>query len=172
MNEKFRIEPLSNDPDRSGFACGSGILDRYLREQASQDVKRRVSACYIAVSVSGGETAGFYTLAAASVALADLPVSIARKLPRYPVVPAALVGRLAVAQRYQGRGLGGVLLTDAIVRVARADLGIFSVLVDAKDRAAQRFYEHHGFMLLPEPGRRLCLPIGLALRQLTSGRLV
>jgi GNAT superfamily N-acetyltransferase len=83
-------------------------------------------------------------------------------------VPAALLGRLAVAQTYQGKGLGGVLLADAVLRTARAELGVFAMLVDAKDEAAQRFYEHYGFTLLQGAERRLCLPIATALRNLAG----
>jgi GNAT superfamily N-acetyltransferase len=82
------------------------------------------------------------------------------------VVPAALPGRLAVSLDYQGKGLGGVLLSDAVLRTARAELGVFTLLVDAKDENAQRFYEHYGFTLLPGHPRRLCLPIATALRRL------
>jgi len=169
--EQFRIGPLSTGHDRSQFLSGSDPLDRYFREQASQDTKRRISSCFVAVSVHAPasaqmkEVAGFYTLTAASIALNALAPEIVRKLPRYPVVPAALLGRLAVATNYQGKGLGGVLLADAVLRVARAEMGVFALLVDAKDAAAQRFYEHYGFTLLPGEGRRLCLPIASALRQ-------
>ena len=93
---------------------------------------------------------------------------IVRKLPRYPVVPAALLGRLAVARSHQGRGLGGVLLADALKRSARAELGVFAMVVDAKDEAARRFYEHHGFTVLPGASRRLFLPIDTALQRLAS----
>jgi len=161
----FRIEPLSGNHDRSRFSSGSAPLDRYFREQASQDIKRRIASCFVAVSAETKEVAGFYTLTAASIALDALAAETIRKLPRYPVVPAALLGRLAVAGNYQGKGLGGVLLSDAVLRVARAELGVFAVLVDAKDAAAQRFYEHYGFTLLPGEEHRLCLPIALALRQ-------
>lgn len=89
-----------------------------------------------------------------------------KKLPRYPVVPAALLGRLAVAQSYQGIGLGGVLLADALKRSAHADLGVFAMIVDALDDAAQRFYEHYGFERLPGEKRRLILAIDAALRHL------
>jgi GNAT superfamily N-acetyltransferase len=165
VTEQFRIEQLSADHDRSLFESGSSQLDRYFREQASQDIKRRIASCFVAVGIRNEEVAGYYTLAAASVALTALTTEIARKLPRYPVVPAALLGRLAVAREYQGKGLGGLLLVNAVLRTARAELGVFAMLVDAKDEAAQRFYEHYGFTLLPETGRRLCLPITNALRQ-------
>jgi len=115
------------------------------------------------VGVETGQVAGYYTLTATSIALSGLSPDIVRKLPRYPVVPAALVGRLAVAQDYQGKGLGGVLLGDALLRTGRTELGVFGMLVDAKDESAQRFYEHYGFTLLPGADRRLCLPIALAL---------
>jgi GNAT superfamily N-acetyltransferase len=164
----FRVEPLTSTHDRSRFSSGSLPLDRYLREQASQDVKRRVATCFVAVSVATGELAGFYTLAAASVALSALAPDIARKLPCYPLVPAALMGRLAVARSCQGKGLGGVLLGDALLRAARVELGVFAMLVDAKDEAAQSFYEHHGFTVLPGEARRLCLPIATAVRNLAG----
>ena len=162
--DRLQIEPLSGDHDRSRFTSGSEPLDRYLRERASQDIKRRISRCFVAVSCQTQEIAGFYTLAATSVALDALAPDIARKLPRYPVVPAALIGRLAIASRFQGAGLGAALLADALLRSARAELGVFAMVVDAKDTAAQRFYEHHGFTLLPGDAARLVLPIATALR--------
>jgi len=170
VTEQFRIEPLSGGHDRARFSSGSDPLDRYFREQASQDIKRRVAACFVAVTVETRQVAGFYTLTAASIALSDLSPEIARKLPRYPVVPAALMGRLAVARDYQGKGLGGVLLANAVLRASRAELGVFAMLVDARDEAAQRFYEHYGFRLLPGAGRRLCLPISIALQQFEEGK--
>jgi GNAT superfamily N-acetyltransferase len=169
VTEPFCIEPLSRDHDRVTFSSGAASLDRYFREQASQDIKRRVASCFVAVSVQTKKVAGFYTLTATSIALDALAPEIIKKLPRYPVVPAALLGRLAVSQDYQGKGLGGVLLTDALIRVSRAELGVFALLVDAKDAAAQRFYEHFGFTLLPGEKRRLCLPIATAMR-LFGGR--
>ena len=170
MAEAFRIEPLSGNQDRSRFSSGSAVLDRYFREQASQDIKRRIATCFVAVSITGGDVAGYYTLSATSVALDALSPEIARKLPRYPVVPAALLGRLAVDRQYRGQGLGGVLLADALTRCARAELGVFAMVVDAKDEAAQRFYEHYGFVLLPGDVRRLYLPIGAALHRLAARR--
>ncbi len=168
MAERFRIGPLSSAHDRSGFSSGSAALDRYFRELVSQDVKRRLATCFVAVSIASNEAAGYYTLAATSVALTALAPDIAKKLPRYPVVPAALIGRLAVALGHQGRGLGGILLADAVLRTARVELGVFALLVDAKDENAERFYERYGFTLLPGDVRRLCLPIATALRRLAD----
>ena len=127
----FRIEPLSGMHDRSKFLSGSEALDRYFREQVSQDIKRRIATCFVAVDVTSQDVAGYYTLAATSVALDALSPEIVKKLPRYPVVPAALLGRLAVNSSHQGQGLGGVLVADALRRTARTELGVFAMLVDA-----------------------------------------
>lgn len=168
MPETFRIEPLSGDHDRSKFISGSDALDRYFREHASQDIKRRIATCFVAISNDTQEVAGYYTLTATSIALSGLSAEIVKKLPRYPVVPAVLLGRLAVTRSCQSRGLGGVLLADALKRTSRAEFGVFAMVVDAKDKAAQRFYEHHGFTLLPGEDRRLCLPITTAPQRLAG----
>jgi GNAT superfamily N-acetyltransferase len=163
----FRIEPLSGDRDRSRFLSGSAALDRYFREQVSQDTKRRIATCFVALSIDTNSVAGYYTLSASGVSLTDLSPEIAKKLPRYPVVPVVLLGRLAVDRNYRGRGLGSVLLGDALMRAARSELGVFAMVVDAKDEDAQRFYERFGFTPLPAETRqrlRLCLPIATALR--------
>ncbi len=165
MTEQFRIEPLSSEHDRSRFSSGSAPLDRYLREQAWQERQAADRVMFCSRQRSDQGNCRFYTLTAAGIALTALSPEIAKKLPRYPVVPAALLGRLAVAQRYQGKGLGGDLLGNAVLRIARAELGVFALLADAKDEAAQRFYEHYGFTVVPGADRRLCLPISLALRQ-------
>ena len=166
MPEAIRIEPLSAKHDRSQFSSGSESLDRYFREQASQDVKRRIATCFVATSVENQSVVGNYTLTATGIALSSIPETITKKLPRYPVVPAVLMGRLAVDRRSKGQGLGGILLADALMRTARAELGVFAMIVDAKDEAAQSFYEHYGFVLLPGEARRLCLPIVTALQRL------
>jgi GNAT superfamily N-acetyltransferase len=163
---QYRIEPLSSVHDRSRFNSGSAPLDRYLQEQASQDIKRRIATCFVAVDIQTQHVSGFYTLTATSVALDALSPELVRKLPRYPVVPAALLGRLAVATSAQGKGLGAALLADAFLRTARVEMGVYAMLVDAKDDAAQRFYEKHGFILLTGESRRLVLPIATALRAL------
>jgi ribosomal protein S18 acetylase RimI-like enzyme len=161
MTARFRIEQLL-DHDRSTFSSGVEPLDRYLRRQASQDVNRKLSACYVAAERTTGRLAGYYTLSAASIALADLPVALQRKLPRYPTVPAARIGRLAVDQAFQGQGLGAALLNDALARVMASGMGVFAALVDAKDDNAMRFYEHHGFMRLGSAAHTLFLPLASA----------
>jgi GNAT superfamily N-acetyltransferase len=141
----FRIELLSPGHARGDFSCGVQALDQYLARQASQDVRRRVSACHVAIEVRSGKLAGYYTLSADGVLLSDLPAGLARRLPRYPSVPVARVGRLAVDQAFRGQKLGAALLADAAVRAARSEVAVFAMVVDAKDDAAVTFYRHHGF---------------------------
>ncbi len=164
MVGRFRIEMLSDQHPRDTFSCGAAPLDRYFKEQATQDSRRRLATCFVAIDRTTLSVAGYYTLAATGVALESLPAPIAKKLPCYPVVPAALIGRLAVASSSHGIGLGGALLADAIWRLVNSDLGVFAIFVDAKDEKAKRFYEHFGFAALPDQPRRLCLPVATALK--------
>lgn len=154
----FRLAPLDVAHDRARFNSGSEPLNRYLREQVTQDTRRRVAACFVALA-DGQRIAGYYTLASASLLLADLPPSTGKKLPRYPTVPAVRMGRLAVDQAFKGQGLGGALLADAISRAARSEIAAFAMMVDAKDEAAAAFYRHHGFVALPDSPLTLFLPL-------------
>jgi GNAT superfamily N-acetyltransferase len=165
VTQSFITEPLDRHHDRSAFVSGSDALDLYLRERASQDVRRRVAGCFVAVD-DDGKIVGYYTLAATSVSLNSLPEEFLKALPRYPVVPAMLIGRLAVAASHQGKRLGRALIADAITRVERLGIGAFALIVDAKDDRAKMFYEANGFVSLPDEARRLCLPIETALRAL------
>ena len=153
MNQTYRIELLAAH-DRSAFASGSDALDRYLQQQAKQDMRRRVASCFVAVDVAGA-IAGFYTIAASSLVLDLLPAEQAKRLPRYPTVPAVLLGRLAVAHAHQGKRLGGALVADAILRATRAEVMAYAMIVDAKDETAVRFYQHLGFERLGDNQRRL-----------------
>lgn len=153
-----RIEPLGNQHDRAAFTSGVEPLDRYFRTQASQDSRRRFAHCFVLVTPDGN-VAGYYTLSATSILLTDLPPTIVKKLPRYPVVPATLMGRLAVDQKYRGKKLGEALLFDACSRIVRSDIASFAFVVDAKDETAQSFYERYGFMPLPDFGRRMFKPL-------------
>lgn len=154
----FDIKPLGPDHDRTAFDCGSEPLNRYFRQQVSQDVRRRVTACFVATT-EDQQLAGYYTLASASVLLSELPVSTSKKLPRYPTVPAVRLGRLAVDRLFRGQGLGGALLADALIRAVKSEIAAFAMLVDAKDEHAIAFYRHHGFIGLPEAKMTLFLPL-------------
>lgn len=152
----YQIRPLDGDADTAGFACGEKALDDYLQRYATQDIKRGVARVFVATPMGQPmRVVGFYTLSAASVAAEMLPEVFRKKLPRYPV-PAALLGRLAVSQQAQGKGLGSILLVDACKRVAAASetLAVAAILVDAKSPQVAAFYQHFGFIELPgQPGR-------------------
>jgi len=159
----FVTEALSREHDRTAFRSGVDALDRYLRELALQDIKRRVAGCFVALDEARAIT-GFYTLAATSVAVDALPQDLRKRLPRYPLVPAVLMGRLAVAVEYQGRGLGRALIFDAAIRTDRLGIVAFAVIVDAKDDRAVAFYQANGFALIPGESRRLFVPVATVLR--------
>jgi ribosomal protein S18 acetylase RimI-like enzyme len=165
----FTVAPLESAHDRQGFSCGVAALDRYLHQLVGQDVRRRISNCFVALDPAGA-IAGYYTLAATSLPMVELDSDVAKRLPRYPLLPAALVGRLAVDRRFQGQGLGGALMVNAIARAMRAEPAIFALIVDAKDDAAVRFYEHHGFHRFISRPQTLFLPIAEAVRRLAVRR--
>jgi ribosomal protein S18 acetylase RimI-like enzyme len=162
MSEKHRIVPLAGH-DRSRFSCGVEVLDRYLREQATQDMRRKVSNCFIAVD-STDEIAAYYTFAAAQVASSDLPSEVRKKLPRYSYLPAALVGRLAVDRRFQRQRLGESLVADAAARAEQSAAAIFALIVDAKNESAVAFYRWLGFQHLLNRPMSLFLPVATARR--------
>lgn len=154
----FRAAALDATHDRSGFDSGAEALDRYFRLQVTQDIRRRVTACFVALAADG-RLAGYYTLASASVLLSALPTSLGKKLPRYPSLPTVRMGRLAVDQAFAGRGLGGALLADALERAARSEIAAYALVVDAKDETAAAFYRHHGFAALPDSPLCLFMPL-------------
>jgi GNAT superfamily N-acetyltransferase len=149
-----RVEALGAHHDRSLFASGAEPLDRYFRTQAGQEARKRVAAPFVLV-LADGSIAGFYTLSATAIHLPELPDAVARKLPHYPLIPATLLGRLAVDQRHQGKGYGRFLLADALYRAARSEIASFAVIVDAKDQAARRFYERESFQPFPDQPLKL-----------------
>lgn len=153
----FRITALDPNVDRATFSCGVKALDRYFQQQVTQDMRRRVTACFVALT-DDGRIAGYYTLATASALLSGLPQTVGKKLPRYPSVPTVRMGRLAVDQAYKGIGLGAALLADALDRSSRSEIAAFALVVDAKDDQAARFYRHHGFISFPDAAMTLFLP--------------
>ena len=165
MSPRFRIEALASTHDRLSFSSGVDTLDRYLRELASQDIKRRVSNCFVALDDSGA-IAGYYTFAPKSLPLTELSAEEAKRLPRYALLPAGLIGRLAIDRRFQRQRLGGALIMDAVARTARADQANFALIVDAKDEAAVAFYEHLQFRRFASRPKSLFLPLATALQAL------
>ena len=122
----------------------------------------------MAREIATATIAGYYTLAAGSVLLTRMPQALSKKLPRYPDVPVARLGRLAVSQTFQGRKLGAALLWDAIERAARSEVVVYGVVVDAKDDEAVAFYEHHGFTMLSAEARQLILPLASLRKEITT----
>lgn len=159
--EPLVIEALSASHDRKPFSCGVAALDTYIRQQARQDIKRRISRVFVARSHDQPRLIlGYYTLSSLSIDLAALPSEMSRKLPRHPI-PAALLGRLAVNENARGTGIGKMLLMDAITRTfaVSAEIAIYAMVVDAIDAEAARFYQQYGFLSLNQDGRRLFLPL-------------
>jgi ribosomal protein S18 acetylase RimI-like enzyme len=159
MSRPFVTELLDKKHVRTDFSCGEHILDIYIKQYARQDQKRRTSAVFV---LSGGEEIikGYYTLSATNILSSDLPNEFVKRLPKHPVQPATLLGRLAVDRRYQGQGLGEILLLDALNRSYRLSeqIGSMAIVVEALNERAASFYEAHGFITL-SGCRRLFLPM-------------
>lgn len=159
---RYVIRALDSDVDSKKFDCDEPLLNEYLRRYAGQDVKRGVARVFIATpDEAPTQIAGFFTLSAASVQCEALPEHWRKKLPRYPA-PVALLGRLAVDQKFHGKGIGSILLADACrkVNAASQTLAVVGIIVDAKSVAAASFYRHFGFIDLPGQGQRMILPRG------------
>ncbi len=155
------IESLNRNHNRTIFNCGVGSLDRYLKRQANQDMRRQISRVFVARALRDEtRVLGYYTLSAFSIDLSVLPDKIAKKLPRHPV-PSALIGRLAVDTSARGQGIGEMLLSDAIKRTLAVsdDIAIYAMVVDAIDPQAASFYKRYGFSRLAHGGSRLFLPL-------------
>jgi ribosomal protein S18 acetylase RimI-like enzyme len=159
VTERFTIEKLASSHDRASFSSGVDALDRYLRQFAGQDTRKRLANCFVALEKASGQLAGFYTLSASSISVSDLPELIAKRLPHYPNVPAALIGRLAVDMRFRRQRLGEALLLDAVDRVLDSDPAVFALVVDAKDEAAVSFYMRYEFRRLSAKQMSLFLPV-------------
>ena len=138
------------------------MLDRYLKEQAGQDLRRNCAAPFVLVSdLSGTLIGGYYTLSSYGIDVGELPIAVSKKLQRYPLIPATLLGRLAVDGRFQGQGMGEFLLMDALHRalLQSAQIAAAAIVVDAIDEGAVSFYRHFGFVTFPAIHDRLFLPM-------------
>ena len=157
------IEPLGKHHDRAAFDCGVEPLNRYIHEQAGQDTKKKIAATFILAGDAASAIAGYYTLSSTSINVDELPQAIAKKLARYPLMPATLIGRLAVDKCYQGKGCGELLLINALKRslISTKQIGSVAVVVDAKDDVAKAFYAHFQFIPLENYSRRLFLPMAV-----------
>lgn len=156
----WQIERLSRSHDRSGFDCGNGALDDWLKKRVSQYEKRDLARAYVAVNPGNPKVLGYYALSNHRVCYEALPSEQAKGLPHIDV-PVVLLGKLAVDQSAKGQGLGAFLLVDALRRcVYLADqIGVRAVEVDAIDDVAKAFYLKFGFVPLRDDQRHLFLPM-------------
>ncbi len=153
---RIMIELLHKKHNRNNFDCGNELLNNYLKNQAGQDVKRKLAACFVLSENETNNIQGFYTLSNNSIPLSSFPEQINKKLPKsYTSVPTTLLGRLAIDKKYQGKGIGKILLIDALKRSFDNSqiLGSFAVVVDPIDEVAERFYKKYDFIKLPESGK-------------------
>jgi GNAT superfamily N-acetyltransferase len=160
----FIAEPLGPEHDRASFSCESEALERYLRQQANQDLRKDLSVAYVLVpSGDRRRIAGYYTLCSDTILIDDLPAELVRKLrlPHYKTIPATLIGRLARDLTFKGQGIGELLLSNAL-RLAwqtSQTVASWAVTVHAKDDKARKFYQDFGFTSFADTPQRLYIPM-------------
>jgi ribosomal protein S18 acetylase RimI-like enzyme len=138
--------------ERQGFDCGDSALNHYLIERASQDIQNNYVRLVVATKQGNNKICGYYTLSNAGVRLEDIPEHLHKKLPKYPSVPAILLGRLAIDKAMQGQGLGSELMADAIFRSLNNFSAWAVMVVQAKDDKACAFYRKFQFLpLMDDP---------------------
>lgn len=152
---------LNSSHRKKEFSCGKEMLDNYLQKQANQDIKRKLSVCFVLNDKETNLIQGYYTLANNSISQNLIPAKFQKKLPKsYTSIPTTLLGRLAVDNRFKGKGVGKLLLIDALKRsyeIAKS-IGSFAVIVDPLDKAAEKFYNKYGFIKLPD-SEKMFLPM-------------
>lgn len=144
----MKIEPFnSKQHNRSTFECGVESLDRYLRKTANQDLKKKIATVFVLVDSPNDNIIAYYTLSSYTVEITELDNSLVKRLPRYPLLPATLLGRLAVDKNYRGQRLGELMLIDALRKslVATEKVASIAVLAEAIDEKAVSFYRKYGF---------------------------
>lgn len=150
------IELLDKKHNRKEFDCGNELLNNYLKNQAGQDIKRKLSACFVFADKETNVIQGYYTLSSNSIPISSLPDKIRLKLPQaYQSIPTTLLGRLAIDKNHQGKGMGKILLIDALKRSYEIskEIGSFAVVVDPIDESAEKFYKKYDFIKLPDSAK-------------------
>ncbi len=153
--KKYLAVPLDSAHKRGEFNCGIELLNNYIKKQASQDVKRKLSTCFV-LTDEDNVVFGYYTLSNAGISKKNIPEKLQKRLPEsYSQLPVTLLGRLAVDSRKKGMGFGEFLLLDALKRSNYVSkiVGSIAVVVDPIDKQAIQFYLKYGFILLPDSGK-------------------
>ncbi len=145
----METKPLDKLQDRASFDCGVEPLNDYLKKYALQNQKKDAARTYIVTSEEN-QIIGYYTLVFGSVSTQETTPEISAGLGKYPI-PVILLARLAIDKGEKGKGLGKLLLRDALLRAVRASeiAGLRAFLVHAKDEPAKKFYEKFGFQPAP-----------------------
>ena len=158
---KYIITHLEKRHIKDKFNCGVDALNEYLKTQAGQDMKKNVAVSYVLTTNDANYILGYYTLSSIGIIADELPEDLIKKLPRYPILPGILVGRLARDEEARGKKIGHYLLIDALKRSLdiSTQLGSVAVIVEAKNEKAILFYKNFGFFEFPDNGRRLFLPM-------------
>ncbi len=152
------VELLNKSHNRSDFDCGNEMLNNYFKQQASQDVKRKLAACFVLIDEESLSIMGYYTLSNNSIPLDHFPENIQKKFPKsYNSIPTTLLGRLAIDKKYQGFGIGKILLIDALLKSYEISqkIGSFAVVVDPIDKQAEKFYSKYDFIKLPDSSKMI-----------------
>ena len=157
------VELLSKAHDKQEFDCGVDELNTYLARYSFQNQKSNIVRTFVAVDPNcktddKKEILGYYTLSTGQIGVETLPSQ--HNHPRYPV-SIVRIARLAISNQHQGKGLGGALLYDALNKIVNISqmVGIYAVVVDAKDQSAKSFYEHYGFESIVGYEMTLILPM-------------
>lgn len=152
----YLTKPLDSSFLKKNFSCGIGLLDDYLHKQAKQDMKRKLTVCFV-LADENHEIKGYYTLSNNNIPLDEIPEDLKRKMPKsYIHLPVTLLGRLAVDRNFKGLGYGELLLLDALKRsydVSCKSIGSMAIVADPIDASAINFYTRYGFIQLPESGK-------------------
>lgn len=154
LNQMIKI--LESKHNKKDFDCGKDLLNSYLKNQAGQDIKRKLSGCFVLLDNTTDTICGYYTLSNNSIPLSSLPNEIQKKLPKsYTSIPTTLLGRLAIDLKFQGKGIGKILLIDALKRSYEIskEIGSYAIVVDPIDEDAVKFYRKYDFIQLPDSGK-------------------
>jgi hypothetical protein len=164
----LKVAILDKIHDRKDFKCGKDLLDRYIKEQANQDMKKNLSVCFVLFD-NAHVVKGYYTLSNSSIPQKDIPEEFSKKLPNsYTNIPVTLLGRLAVDVSIVGQRQGEYLLVHALKKsyeVAQQTIGSMAVIVDPMDETAIDFYEKYGFLLLDSG--KMFLPMNVIAKSFT-----